>query len=113
MSYKLNIENKTLDNTYYRNVLYTTENIQLVLMNLHPKQEIGNEKHDGSQFIRVESGSGTAIVSGKKYYLTDGSALVINPETYHNIIAGKDGMKLYSIYSPPQHDPDVKQKEKI
>ena len=113
MSYKVNIENKTLDNTYYRNVLYTTENIQLVLMNLRPKQEIGNEKHDGSQFIRVESGSGTAIVAGKKYYLADGSVLIINQETYHNIIAGKNGMKLYAIYSPPQHDPNAKQKEKL
>jgi len=112
MSYKLNIESKTLDNNYYRNVLYTNENIQLVVMNLLPYQEIGMEKHNGSQFIRVENGSGLAIVKNKRYYLKDGSAIIIDTNTYHNIIAGKNGMKLYSIYTPPQHKPNIKQKEK-
>jgi mannose-6-phosphate isomerase-like protein (cupin superfamily) len=112
MSYKLNIESKTLDNNYYRNVLYTNKNMQLVLMNLLPYQEIGMEKHNGSQFIRVESGSGVAIVKNKRYYLKDGSAIIIDANTNHNIIAGKNGMKLYSIYTPPQHNPNIKQKDK-
>ena len=112
MSYKINIENKTADNTYYRNVLYTNDDSQLVIMNLLSGEEIGMEKHDGSQFIRVESGSGTAIVKGKKYNLSDGSALVIDKNTFHNIIAGKNGLKLYSIYSPPQHKPGTKEKYK-
>ena len=112
MTYKLNIENKTLDNTYYRNVLYNNDNTQLVIMNLLSNEEIGMEKHDGSQFIRVESGSGVAIVKGKKYNLSDGSALIINRNTFHNIIAGKHGLKLYSLYSPPQHEPWAKDKFK-
>jgi mannose-6-phosphate isomerase-like protein (cupin superfamily) len=112
MSYKTNIENKTIQNNYYRNVLYTNNNMQLVLMNLLPKQEIGMEKHNGSQFIRVEKGNGIAIVKNKRYYLSDGSALVIDANTNHNIIAGKNGMKLYSIYTPPQHDTDVKARYK-
>ena len=81
-------------------------------MNLIPYQEIGMEKHNGSQFIRVESGSGTAIVKNKRYYLKDGSAIIIDVNTNHNIIAGKNGMKLYSIYTPTQHEANVKQKDK-
>lgn len=112
MSFKINIESKTSSNTYYRKVLYTNDDIQLVVMNLLPNEEIGLEKHDGTQFIRIEEGSGTAIAGNKKYILTDGSAIVIDAGNYHNIIAGKNGLKLYSIYSPPQHDPDTKEKYK-
>ena len=112
MSYKTNIEQKTMDNTYYRNVLYTTSDMQLVVMNLLPNEEIGREKHNGSQFIRVEEGSGIAIVKDKRYILKDGSALVVNANTYHNIIAGDKGMKLYSIYSHPQHKKGTKEKYK-
>ena len=112
MSYKTNIEQKTMDNTYYRNVLYTTPDMQLVVMNLLPNEEIGREKHDGSQFISVEKGSGIAIVKDKRYILKDGSALVINANTYHNIIASKDGLQLYTIYSPAKHTFDCIQKYK-
>ena len=112
MSFKINIEKKTIDNTYYRNVLYTNSDMQFVVMNLLPNEEIGVEKHDGSQFIRVEKGSGIAIVKDKRYILKDGSALVINKNTYHNIIAGDKGLKLYSIYSPPQHKRGEKKKFK-
>ena len=113
MSFKVNIENLTCKNTYYRNVLYTNDDMQLVVMNLLPNQEIGMEKHDGSQFIRVEEGTGSAIVKNDRYILKDGSAIIINANTNHNIIAGKNGIKLYSIYSPPQHDENTKQKIKV
>lgn len=112
MSFKINIETKTLQNIYYRNVLYTNEDMQVVLMNLLPNQEIGKEKHNGSQFIRIEEGSGVAVIKNKRYNLKDGSAIVIDANTYHNIIAGKNGMKLYSIYTPPQHEDKIKQKYK-
>ena len=113
MSFKTNIEHKTLDNKYYRNVLYTNGQIQLVVMNLLSNEEIGLEKHNGSQFIRVEDGSGMAIVNNKRYILKDGSSLIIDSGSEHNIIAGKNGMKLYTIYSPPQHKPDTKEKFKL
>ena len=112
MTYKVNIETKTIQNIYYRNVLYTNNDMQLVVMNLKPFQEIGMEKHNGSQFIRVESGTGTAIANNKRYFLKDGSALIIDTNTYHNIIAGKNGMQLYTIYSPPQHDKNTKERYK-
>ena len=112
MSFKTNIEIKTINNTYYRNVLYTNDDIQLVVMNLFPNQEIGLEKHDGSQFIRVEYWNGISIVKNKRYNLSDGSALIVDAETYHNIIAGVNGLQLYTIYSPPQHKKNTKEKYK-
>lgn len=112
MSLKINIEQKTLDNNFYRKVIHTTSDMQLVIMKLLPHEEIGMEKHDGTQFIRVEAGSGSAIIKGKRHKLEDGSAVIINKNTYHNIIAGKNGMKIYTLYSPPQHPRNEKEKYK-
>jgi mannose-6-phosphate isomerase-like protein (cupin superfamily) len=66
MAFKGHIENLTLLNKNYRKVIFTTKQQQLVLMNIRPKEEIGEEMHPKtSQFIRVEEGSGTVII-GKK-----------------------------------------------
>lgn len=112
MSLKINIEQKTLENNYYRKVLQTTGDMQLVLMKLEPKEEIGMEKHDATQFIRIEEGSGIAIIAGNRYILKDGSAVMINKNTFHNIIAGEKGLKIYTLYSPPQHAKGEKEKYK-
>jgi mannose-6-phosphate isomerase-like protein (cupin superfamily) len=101
--YKTNIEEKTLSNSYFRKVLYTNKQMQLVVMSLQPKEEIGMEVHKGSQFIRVESGNGIAIINDKRYILKEDYSIVIDAGSRHNIIAGKNGMKLYSIYTPPEH----------
>ena len=113
--FKGNIEKLTLKNTYYRKVINTTENSQLVLMCIQPGDEIGREKHDNTtQFIRIESGKGVAYIKNKRYNLKDGDAIVIPNNTYHNIInTGKKELKLYSIYSPPVHSPKTKTKLKI
>lgn len=103
-----NIEEATIENPHYRRVLATTSTMQLVLMSLQPMQEIGMEFHPNiSQFIRVEKGQGIAIVNGKSYQLTDGVYIIIPPYTLHNIINTSTTMdlKLYTVYSPPEHDP--------
>lgn len=110
--YKINIEKDTLENRNYRKVISTTKDMQVVLMSLNPFEEIGLEKHDGSQFIRVEKGNGIAYISGKRYILKDGVAIVIPSNHLHNIISGDNGLKLYSIYTPPQHKKDTIQKIK-
>jgi mannose-6-phosphate isomerase-like protein (cupin superfamily) len=57
--YKTNIEGKTLNNTYFRQVLYTAKNMQLVVMALQPNEDIGVEVHPNvDQFFRVEEGEG-------------------------------------------------------
>lgn len=110
-----NIEKDTLQNKNYRKVINTTVNMQLVLMSLLPSQDIGIEQHTHtSQFIRVESGSGQAIIAGEKYNLKDGDIVVIPPKTQHNIINTHKSkrLQLYTIYTPPEHKPNTIEKIK-
>lgn len=100
----IDIEKDTIENNNFRKVLYTGKYSQLVLMSLNPNEDIGEEVHESvDQFFRVDKGSGTVIINDKKHSIKDGSAFVIPSGTKHNVIAGKDGLKLYSIYSPPNH----------
>ncbi len=104
--YHTNIEQSSIKNTNFREVLYTAGHSQLVLMSLKPGEEIGVETHDGhDQFIRVEAGQGKAILDGKEYALEDGSAVVIPAGTEHNVIntSETERLQLYTIYSPPEH----------
>jgi len=103
--YVTNIEQASLDNATFRTVLYTSKRTQLVLMSIPAGEDIGMEVHeDHDQFIRVEQGTGKAILDGVEHALEDGSAVVIPAGTNHNIInTGKTDMKLYTIYSPPEH----------
>ncbi|MDD2656202.1 MAG: cupin domain-containing protein [Patescibacteria group bacterium] len=102
--YIVNIEKETLENTDYRRVLYTAKNSQLVLMNLQPGGEIGMEVHHLDQFIRIEQGTGKAILDGVEHELQADFAVVVPAGAKHNIInTGDTEMKLYTVYSPPEH----------
>lgn len=102
--YIVNLEKETLDNTDYRRVLYTAKNSQLVLMNIQPNDEIGSEVHELDQFIRIEQGKAKAILDGVEHEMEDDFAVVIPAGTEHNIInTGDTELKLYSLYSPPEH----------
>ena len=102
--YITNIEKATLENTDYRRVLYTAKNSQLVLMNLQPDDEIGQEIHHLDQFIRIEQGNGKVILDGVETEVRDDFAIVIPAGTEHNVInTGEVEMKLYTVYSPPEH----------
>jgi len=101
-----NFEKKTLKNKNYRKVVYTDKYQQLVLMSMNPKEYIHLEKHNATQFFRVEKGKGIAKVGGKDIKLTDGMSVIVPPNTFHEIInTGRTPLKLYTIYSPPQHKP--------
>lgn len=101
--FKTNIEKRTLNNNSFRKILYTTPQMQLVVMSLKRNEDIGMEKHNRiTQFIRIEKGEVLAIIKGKKKYLNEGDAIIIPANTYHNIIA-LSNTKLYTIYSPPAH----------
>lgn len=101
------IEKQTLKNTYFRQVLFTGKHAQLVVMCLRPGEEIGNEVHPNvDQFFRIEKGEAKFILNGKEEHLArDGDAVVIPAGTYHNVIntSKRAQMKLYTIYSPPNH----------
>ncbi len=101
------IEKATLDNDYFRHVLYTGAHAQLVVMCLQPGEEIGNEVHPAvDQFFRIEQGQARFIFDGKEVHLVgDGGAVVVPAGTYHNVIntSSTHHVRLYTIYSPPQH----------
>lgn len=103
--YVTNIEKDTLENNYFRRVLYTAKNTQLVLMSLRPKEDIGEETHTLDQFIRVEAGEGFVILDDVKHKISDGTAVVIPAGTKHNVVndSSTEELKLYSLYSPPEH----------
>ena len=100
-----NIEKLSLDNENFRKVLYTAKNSQLVVMSLLPGEEIGMEVHHLDQFIRVEAGQGKAILDGAEHDISDGFAVVVPAGTNHNIVNASqtEKMKLYTVYSPPNH----------
>ena len=106
--YKDNIEKLTIENNDFRHVLYTGEHCQLVLMSLLPNEEIGMEVHpDNDQFFRFEKGTGKVVINETEYEVKDGDAVVIPCGSNHNVIAGVDGLKLYTIYSPAHHQDGV------
>jgi mannose-6-phosphate isomerase-like protein (cupin superfamily) len=113
--YSINIEEKTLQNEYFREVLFTGEHSQLVVMTLQPGEEIGEETHDEiDQFLRVEAGEGVAVLDGEEIYLEDGISVVVPAGVKHNVInrSQSEALKLYTIYSPPEHPDGTVHKNK-
>ena len=101
------IEELAMRNTYFRQVLFTAKHSQLVVMCLQPGEEIGDEVHaDVDQFFRIERGDARFVFDEKEERLvSDGDGVVVPMGTYHNVInASKTAqLKLYTIYSPPNH----------
>jgi mannose-6-phosphate isomerase-like protein (cupin superfamily) len=104
--YIVDIEKKTLANNLFRKVLFTGKHAQLVVMCLRPGEEIGNEVHQKvDQFFRIEKGRALFVFKGKKVLAKDGDAVIVPAGTYHNVInaAKTIKLKLYTLYSPPNH----------
>ena len=104
--YSGSIEKETLKNNYFRQVLFTGKHAQLVVMCLQKGEEIGNEVHHNvDQFFRIEEGEAKFVFDGKvKTIAKNGDAVIVPAGTYHNIINVSEGqLKLYTIYSPPNH----------
>lgn len=100
------LEDASLQNNNFRQVLFTAPHCQLVLMSLQPSEDIGMEVHpDNDQFIRVEQGDGEAIIDGQHWTLSDGAAVVIPAGAQHNIIntSSDHALKLYTVYAPAHH----------
>jgi mannose-6-phosphate isomerase-like protein (cupin superfamily) len=108
-----NIERTTLENGTFRTVVFTGEHSQLTVMRLGPGEDIGREAHPATdQFIRIERGR-ARIEFGRAegridatYDVEDDWAIVIPAGVWHNVVnTGTEELKLYSIYSPPEHPP--------
>ena len=104
--YKGSLEKDTLENTFFRHVIYTAPHSQLVLMSLAPGEEIGMEVHeDNDQFLRFEEGDWEAVISDEKFTGTSGDCVIIPAGNYHNVIntSKEKNLKLYTVYSPAHH----------
>jgi len=113
--FKTNIRLETLNNTFWRKEIYTNSEQQVVVMNLPRNSDIGMERHNGSQLFIIEEGSGRAYIGkncDKMVKLSPGSMFVVDRNKFHNIIAGSRGMKLLTIYSPPQHKKGTRESER-
>jgi len=101
------IEKLTEKNKFFRQVLYTGKYAQLVVMCLQPGEEIGNEiHHTVDQFFRIEEGEAKFVFNDNEVHLVhDGDAVIVPAGTFHNVInnSTKERLKLYTLYSPPNH----------
>ena len=113
--FKSNIEKDTLKNKNFRKVLYTGQHLQLVLMSLKPKEEIGAEVHaENDQFLRFEGGKGRVIIDKTTYSVKDGDAVIVPAGAKHNVInmSASEDLKLYTIYAPAHHKDQIVRKTK-
>ncbi len=107
--FKQNIEELTVNNTNYRQVLYSGKHSQLVLMSIEVGSEIGMEVHtDNDQFFRFEQGMGKVVIDGNEYDVKDGDAVIVPSGAMHNVKnTGDVALKLYTLYSPAHHKDQI------
>jgi mannose-6-phosphate isomerase-like protein (cupin superfamily) len=109
-----NIEKLTVENDDFRRVLYTGQNLQLVLMTLKPGEEIGEEVHDDrDQFFRIEEGRGEVRIDGAANPVGDDFAVIVPAGARHNVInTGDKPLRFYTLYGPPEHKEGTVHKDK-
>ena len=100
----MNIEKLTSNNKSAKKIIYVDNNMELAVESVEPYQKVLKEVHPRStQFIRVESGSGYIEINGRiiKLDILNNDAVIVPANTLHEITARKNGLKFYTIYSPP------------
>ena len=104
-SYHGNVFQETTANTYFRRVLFTGAESQLVVMSIPPKGEVGEEIHKYvEQTLFFLSGTGEALVGGREFPVVAGDVVVVTPGTKHNFWnTGAKPLKIYTVYAPPNH----------
>ena len=110
------IEKETLENSNFRKVIYTGKHAQLVVMSLAPGEEIGLEVHpEVDQFFRIEKGSAKVVIDGDEQVVGQDFVIVVPAGSEHNVInvSQEEELKLYTIYSPPNHPDGTIHKTKV
>jgi mannose-6-phosphate isomerase-like protein (cupin superfamily) len=101
----------TLANENFRTVVFTGKHTQLTLMSLAPGEEIGWESHGHlDQFLRLEQGKARVDLGksedkvDESHEVEDDWAFIVPAGVWHNVVnIGNEPVKLYSLYSPPEH----------
>ena len=101
------IDTLTLQNAYFRQIVFTATHAQLVVMCLQPREAIGEEMHANvDKFFRIEQGEATVVFNGQEeHQVHEGDGALVPAGTHHNVInsSAVKLLKLYTIYSPPNH----------
>ena len=106
--FNADIKDLAKENTDFRRVILTNEHTQIVLMSIEPGDEIGEETHDGDQVLVFIKGEGEAVLDGERSKVEKGSLVAVPAGTKHNFInTGDKPLKLYTVYSPPEEEPDT------
>lgn len=113
--YHTHIEQETKENTHFRKVLYTGEQLQLVLMSLLPGEDIGLEVHEeNDQFFRFDAGKGKVVINETEYTVSDGDAVIVPKGASHNVIntSASESLRFYTIYAPAHHKDSISRETK-
>ncbi len=104
-----NVQQSALENNNFRRVLFTTKHSQVVLMSVLPGDDIGNEVHDAvDQVLVFVKGAGKAVVGGETHDIGAGDMFTVPAGTEHDFInTGNEALKLFTVYSPPEHPDGV------
>ncbi|MBP9747416.1 cupin domain-containing protein [Patescibacteria group bacterium] len=105
MSFHTHLATKASQNTHYREVLYTGEHSQLVVMSIPAGEDIGEEVHAATeQTLYIHAGSGQATLNEEIFSLNAGDVLVVSAGTKHNIRnVGDVPLSITTVYAPPHH----------
>ena len=102
--YITELEHAAESNSFFRQVLFTGQHSQLVLMSLAPGEEIGTEVHTVDQLLYVVEGEGETILGGVVYPIEEGGVVCVPAGVEHNIVNTDDEpLKLFTVYAPAQH----------
>ncbi len=100
-----NIKQKALENTFFRQVLETGKETQVVLMSIPKGGDIGEETHTGNeQVLFLVAGRGKVILEGVESAFEEGDLVLVKAGTKHNFVnTGEEDLKIITTYSPPHH----------
>jgi len=103
--YFANIKKLTIENSFFRKVLFTTPRMQLVLMSVKPGEDLGMEVHnENDQFFRFEAGEEKVVIDSQEFNVKDGDTVIVPMGSKHDVInTGDVDLKLYTIYAPAHH----------
>jgi mannose-6-phosphate isomerase-like protein (cupin superfamily) len=107
VAFNENIVARALSNRWFREVLATGPHAQVVVMCIPSGGEIGDEVHDGvDQVLVFVEGQGEAILDGVRSTVGPDRLVLVPAGTRHNFLnTGSTDLRLYTIYTPPEHAP--------
>ena len=105
MSYLGNIQQLVMRNDNFREIVFTGEKSQLVVMSIPAGSEVGDEIHKGvEQTLYIVSGICDVILDGNTTQVSGGDVVIVTPNIRHNFVnRGSEVVKIITTYSPPNH----------